>query len=775
MPNVVIEPKLPEVVVQRPRAAETAPRRFYIRGGDLREHGATSGCKGCAAWLRGGKTIAHSDACRQRITESIRKSGDAKGRLGLQRQREDEYVAEAMREADERRGVKRRADAEADDSERAERQDVPGRGSKREADGEGEERASKVPILAGAAPSSSTPTESPDPLGGRSASDEERGQVEVAIDPEDMTVDNLYLVDACREPEEDVKESWDIEDLRGAGDANAYIAEFLDERTGKPLDSAKVRAAREEELMELERRVFKVVDVQECWDAKGKRPIPVRWVDVDKGFGVYRSRLVAKDFKPRSTIGDREDLFAAMPPLEAVKLLIAQAAAQSEGGKQRKVMFIDIGKAHLYGPMESDEYVELPPERAEPGKCAKLLYTLYGMRMAARNWEKEYSRFLKELGFLPGRASSVTFYHAEREVRIVVHGDDFIIEGEEQHLWWLHDELKRKYIVKMRGVLGPEAGDLHEVVVLNRVLRWTKGEFQYEADPRHVEQILKDMDMTDCNPSPTPGIKLKRDEVIDETELGPEEHRRFRSVVARANFLALDRPDIRFSVKELCRRMSGPRVCDWACLKRLCRYLKGKPRLVQTVALGSDVGRDLEVYVQRSLPGQWAEKETKASMEVLVDSDWAGCRETRRSTSGGCVMFRGVCLKVWSSTQRHIALSSGEAEYYAAVKGGTEGMFLQALCLDLGIKVEIRIFTDSSACKGVCNRDGLGKLRHLDLQYLWLQQAVRNGRLQIKKVAGSWNPADLLTKHLTFPEMVAQLERLGMHFAAGRSDLLDTI
>ena len=66
-------------------------------------------------------------------------------------------------------------------------------------------------------------------------------------------------------------------------------------------------------------------------------------------------------------------------------------------------------------------------------------------------------------------------------------------------------------------------------------------------------------------------------------------------------------------------------------------------------------------------------------------------------------------------------------------------------------------------------------MRHLDLQYLWLQQAVRNGRLQIKKVAGSWNPADLLTKHLTFPEMVAQLERLGMHFAAGRRDLLDTI
>ena len=74
-------------------------------------------------------------------------------------------------------------------------------------------------------------------------------------------------------------------------------------------------------------------DVDECWRVKGKAPIPVRWVDVDKGFGVVHSRLVAKDFKPRSSVGDREDLFAATTPLEAKKIVFSLAATEGIGFK----------------------------------------------------------------------------------------------------------------------------------------------------------------------------------------------------------------------------------------------------------------------------------------------------------------------------------------------------------------------------------------------------------------------------------------------------------
>ena len=424
----------------------------------------------------------------------------------------------------------------------------------------------------------------------------------------DQELEQLYLVEACRAPEADVQEAWgDNMDLKGAVDVTQYWGEFHDDKTGKVLDPRKVRAAREEDIKELERRVFEYVDVEECWRVKGKPPVPVRWVDVDKGFGVVRGRLVAKDFKPKSSVGDRDDLFAAMPPLEAVKLLVAQGAAEASGSAPRKLMFIDISKAHLYGKMETDEYVQLPAERAVPGKCAKLVYTLYGMRMAASNWEREYTKTLVELGFEVGRASSVVFYHPGRKIRIVVHGDDFIIEGEERDLWYVHDALKAKYLLKMRGILGPGENDQKEVVVLNRILRWQDGVFQYEADPRHVEQILRDMEMQDCRPCVSPSTRPRAGDAVDEIPLDCEQHRLYRSVVARANFLAQDRPDIRYCVKELCRRMSGPRACDMCALKRLCRYLKGRPRAVQSIVLGCGAAANLDVYTQRSMPDDWVE------------------------------------------------------------------------------------------------------------------------------------------------------------------------
>jgi len=125
--------------------------------------------------------------------------------------------------------------------------------------------------------------------------------------------------------------------------------------------------------------VYREVDIKECWDKTGKPPIGARWVDVCKSDGTHRSRLVAKDYRPKSKVGDVEGLFASMPPLELMKLVIVMAAEESRRGRAQKVMLIDIGKAHLYAPIAGDVYVELPPERSREGRCAKLLHTLYGI------------------------------------------------------------------------------------------------------------------------------------------------------------------------------------------------------------------------------------------------------------------------------------------------------------------------------------------------------------------------------------------------------------
>ena len=113
-----------------------------------------------------------------------------------------------------------------------------------------------------------------------------------------------------------------------------------------------------------------------------------------------RSRLVARAFKPRYSANDIEGFYASMPPLELVKLLIARAAVADD-----QVMLIDVTRAHLYAPIECDAYVDFPPEMVEHGRCARLKFTLYGMRTAASRWEKEYGGTLSASGSVVGKAN----------------------------------------------------------------------------------------------------------------------------------------------------------------------------------------------------------------------------------------------------------------------------------------------------------------------------------------------------------------------------------
>ena len=117
-------------------------------------------------------------------------------------------------------------------------------------------------------------------------------------------------------------------------------------------------------------------------------------------------------------------------------------------------------------------------------------------------------------------------------------------------------------------------------------------------------------------------------------------------------------------------------------------------------------------------------------------------------------------MKHWSSTQASVSLSSGEAEFNGVIRGAGQGLGYQALLRDFGVHVPLRVWTDSSVAIGICSRQGLGKLRHLDTHTLWIQQAVRSGRVDLRKVAGTENPADLLTKHSLSRDKLLELTDL---------------
>ena len=161
--------------------------------------------------------------------------------------------------------------------------------------------------------------------------------------------------------------------------------------------------------------------------------------------------------------------------------------------------------------------------------------------------------------------------------------------------------------------------------------------------------------------------------------------------------------------KEVCREMTNPTKGSWAKVKRISRYL---------------LEREAVIYAYK-----WLYEEP--GLDLFTDSDWAGCRRIRKSTTGGVVMVGPYCLKTWSVTQGPIALSSAEAEYYAMVDGVIKAMGVQALGGEVGmthIKGPIQLHTDSSAAKSFACRRGLGRARHIETRCLWLQEAVAGKR-----------------------------------------------
>ena len=371
---------------------------------------------------------------------------------------------------------------------------------------------------------------------------------------------------------------------------------------------------------------------------------------------------------------------------------------------------------------------------------------MYGTRDAAQNWELEYTEMMTEAGFRQGAYSACVFYHEEKNVRVVVHGDDFTVLGPSKGLDWFRGVVQQRMEMKFKNRL--ERGKPGALRILNRIVTVTENGLEYEADQRHAEILMRDMGVDEnCKGVVTPGVTVSEGGHTGEVLVGEET--RFRAVAARGNYLGQDRMDMQFAAKEISRFMSKPEEQDWRSAKRLARYLKDNKRMV------------IE-YKFQELPEK---------IVMWSDSDFAGCRRTRRSTSAGVAMFGGHCLKTYSSTQPLIALSVGEAEYYGIVKAGCTGLGVQSLFKDLGVDVEVQINTDSSTGKSIASRRGAGKVRHLDTRELWIQERVARGDIWIQKVRGEDNVADGLTKHVDRQKMDQYMKECGFVRRSGRHEL----
>ena len=150
-----------------------------------------------------------------------------------------------------------------------------------------------------------------------------------------------------------------------------------------------------------------------------------------------------------------------------------------------------------------------------------------------------------------------------------------------------------------------------------------------------------------------------------------------------------------------------------------------------------------------------------AHLVVFTDSDWGGGRRTRRSTSGGAVVHGEHLIAHWSRTQQLVALSSAEAELNASIKAAQEALGLRQMAMEVGMwctgMVEVK--GDSSANDGILKRAGSGKIKHLTVRQLCLQEQCELGIARHVNIPRAINSADAMTHHFTKNEA-------DIHFAA---------
>jgi hypothetical protein len=187
------------------------------------------------------------------------------------------------------------------------------------------------------------------------------------------------------------------------------------------------------------------------------------------------------------------------------------------------------------------------------------------------------------------------------------------------------------------------------------------------------------------------------------------------------------RPDIAHAVGVVSRYMNNPGKEHWEAVKWILRYLRGTA--THALCFGG----------------------SNTFLQGYVDSDMAGDKDSRRSTTGYVFTIGGTIVSWISKLQKVVALSTTEAEYVAATEASKEMIWLQRFMEELGKKQEnSRLYCDSESAIHLANNSAFhSKTKHIQLRYHFIRSALEDGHLKLEKIHTSQNPVDMLTKGVT--------------------------
>ncbi|GJY89673.1 putative ribonuclease H-like domain-containing protein [Tanacetum coccineum] len=361
-----------------------------------------------------------------------------------------------------------------------------------------------------------------------------------------------------------------------------------------------------------------------------------RWVFKNKTYekGIVirnKARLVAQGHSQEKDI-DYEEVFAPVARIEAIRLFLAYASFMGF-----LVYQMDVKSAFLYGTIKEEVYVTQPPgfkDPDHPDKVYKVVKALYGLHQAPRAWYETLANYLLSNGFKRGKIDQTLFIKKQKgDILLVqVYVDDIIFGSTNKELCTGFEKLmKDKFQMSSMG----------ELTFFLGLQVQQKEDGIFISQDKYVAEILKKFNYSDVKSASTP-VDLEKPLVKDGDADDVDVHL-YRSMIGSLMYLTASRPDIMFAVCACARFQVTPKTSHLLAVKRIFRYLKGKPTL-----------------------GLWYSRDSPFELVAYTDSDYAGATLDRKSTTGGC-QFLGNRLISWQcKKQTVVATSTTEAEYVAA-------------------------------------------------------------------------------------------------------------
>jgi len=462
-----------------------------------------------------------------------------------------------------------------------------------------------------------------------------------------------------------------------------------------------------------------------------KKVIDVKWIYTRKDENKYKARLVVRGFQQQGIL---DETYSPVAKTQTLKMLLSLCCQ-----KQLFIEQMDVETAFLNGKIKSEVYVNQPDGYSDKSsRVYKLNKALYGLKESPRAWYECSNDLLIKLKFKRSNYDYCMYYfnNGTEQIYILIFVDDLLICGRNKHLIQeIKNKLAQKFSMKDMGAINNYLGI--------SILYDPENQIMTLSQTKYIESLAQKYNLHNAKLYDTPmeiNLNLEASPILD-----PQI--KYRNIIGELLYVSIGtRPDIAFSVNYLSRYQNCYNNIHYKYALRVLKYL----------------------YKTKDLKLTYTRSKNNEILDCMVDADWAGDINDRKSTSGYVIRLFGNIIYWKSRKQKSVTKSSTFAEYVALSEAVTDILFIKNMLtetLNITIEKPIKIYEDNSGAVAIAKHGNLTKnSKHIEIQYHYVNENVEKGQIEVIKINSENNLADIFTKSIGKLSFIKHRDSLGLSF-----------